>query len=211
MAFTIGLAILAGALTTGLLAYLSAANAEHRRTLDRISLESAAAAALGRMAAGEDMSLRPATLAALQLNGRTITVQTSLPEGKYDLRGDPEPLVLEALKTHGLAGGPLDAAAGGGLEAVSRAWRLSSGQEDCLRRFATLGRAPEEIRPDLVNGKLEGAFKAAAGDQVDLRAESPTPSGTRVLWVRARFAGQGEGWRLHDYRMLQLQEPGDCR
>lgn len=211
MSFTVGLAILGGALTTGLLAYLGAASTEQRRTLDRISLESAAAAALGRIAAGEGVSLKPRALPPVQLNGRTILIQTSLPEGKYDLRGDPEPLILEALEKHGFDTFLPDPPADGGLETMSRAWGLSSSQEDCLRRFATLGRAPEEIRPDVVEEKLEGAFTAMAGDQVDLRVELPTSPGAYVLWVRARFTGQSEGWKLHDYRALQLPGPSPCR
>lgn len=211
MAFTVGLAILGGALTTGLLAYLNAASAEHRRTLDRISLESAATAVLGRIAAGEDVSLTPTSLPPEQINGRMISVEVSSPMGKYDPRGDPESLVADALKARGFDRPVKEIVDAGGLGNASNIWKLSSSEEDCLRRFLTYGRAPAELSPDLAQKEPEGPAVIAAGDQLDLRLELQTASDFQILWVRARFTGQGGGWKLHDYRALQLPKQNLCR
>lgn len=211
MSFTLGLAILAGAVATGLQSYLRAASAEQRRTLDRISLETAAAATLGRMAAGAGVPLKTTTLTPERWNGRTIALQVSLPEGKHDLYGDPAESVMQVLQDLDFKH-PLD-----DLEEIERLsdlsaiWALDAAQEDCLRSRLTLGRAPEEFHPVIADGDLEGTFTASAGDQVDLRASLDGPSTTLVLWTRARFTGQRSGWKLHDYRQLTLTPGSACQ
>ena len=216
MSFAFGLAVFGTALAVTLRAYLVAGAAEQRDILDRITLESAANDALGRLAAGQSHSIKPTNLAEIGLNDRRVAVELSLPEGKYDLQSDPYPLVLEALQRQGLtAAGQRKPATPSfeTVEAMSRGWRLSASEEDCLRRFVTVGRAPEAFRPEAASGDGEGLMRSiAAGDQVDVRVSLAAQSGVNVLWIRARFTGAAERpWRVHDYRILRLgSSAGAC-
>jgi len=209
MSFAFGLAVFGTALAVGLRAYLAASTTQQRDILDRITLESAVNETLGRFAAGEVHSIKPTSLAELDLNQRRVAVDLSLPEGKRDLKGDPDTAVLEILQRHGLTVPEQNAAPPSNfasLEGLSRAWRLSAGQEDCLRRLATVGRTPEVYRPEAAPGDGEGLMRTiTAGDQVDVRASATASPATKVLWVRARFTGAVDGpWRVHDYRRLSL-------
>lgn len=209
MSFAFGLAVFGTALAVALRAYLVAGAAEQRDILDRITLESAANDVLGRLSAGEVHSIKPTSLAEIGLNRRRVAVELSLPEGKYDLQGDPYALVLKALQRHGLAAAGERKLATPSFEtvgALSRRWRLSASEEDCLRRIVTMGRAPEEFRAEAAPGDGEGSMRSiAAGDQVDVRVSLPAQSGVSVLWVRARFTGVVDRpWRVHDYRRLML-------
>ena len=209
MSFAFGLAVFGTALAVALRAYLAASAAEQRDILDQITLESAAHDVLGRLAAGEVHSIKPIQQAGMELNQRRVTVELSLPEGKQDLQGDPDRVVLDALNGYGreVAGKGRPAPSSfETLEGMSAAWRLSAKEEDCLRRVATVGRAPEVYRPEAAPGGGEGLTRSVtAGDQVDIRASQVTSTGSRVLWIRARFTGAANRpWRIHDYRRLTL-------
>ena len=81
-----------------------------------------------------------------------------MPEGKFDLRRDPDRVVLEVIKARGLTTGGVDKPAPSSfasLEAMARGWRMSARQEDCLRDVVTLGRAPEAFRPEATPGDGE--------------------------------------------------------
>jgi len=217
MSFAFGLAVFGTALAVALRAYLIASATEQREILDRITLDSTANDMLGRLAAGEVHSIKPVQLASIALNQRRVAVELSLPEGKRDLQGDPDRVLLDALDGYGReVAGKVSAAPSGfkSLEGLSRAWRLSAGEEDCLRRVATAGRAPEVYRPEAAPGSGEGLTRTiTAGDQVDIRVALVTSAGSRALWVRARFTGTVDRpWRVHDYRRLTLgSSPATCR
>ncbi len=209
MSFAFGLAVFGTALSVALRAYLVASAAEQRDILDRITLESSANDVLGRFAAGEVHSIKPTNPADVRLNQRRVAVELSLPEGKLDLRGDPDLLVRSALQRGGLAKTGKEVPAPARfetVEALSRSWRLSAGEEDCLRRLVTLGRAPEAFRTEAASGDGKGLMRSiAAGDQVDVRVSLSARSGVSVLWLRARFTGAiSRPWRVHDYRRLKL-------
>jgi len=209
MSFAFGLAVLGSALAVTLRAHLAASASEQRDIIDRITLESAVNGTLGRLAAGEVQPIQPTALDDVLLNGRRIAVELSLPEGKRDLGADPDASVLEILERHGLArpaGGQLAPSSFGSITEFSRAWRFSSSQEDCLRRVATVGRAPERFKPEARPGDEGHLVRTITpGDQVDLRVSYTTQSSTRVLWVRARFTGARDfAWRFHDYKPLTL-------
>lgn len=211
MSFALGLALLGGGLSVSLQAYLRAAARETGEALDRISLESAANETLGRIAAGEEHPVTPSTRPPLRLNGREVSVELSLPEGKRDLMDDSDEEVGEALESFGRPGLDLPpASARTSLPGFSAALRLSAAEEDCLRRLVTVGRAPEEFRPSAAPGAPHQARVAAAGDQVDLRLSTTGAAGPRILWLRARMTGQvSNPWALHDYRSLKIRAPGD--
>lgn len=218
MSFAFGLAVFGSALAVGLRAYLVASASEQRDILDRITLESAAHEMLGRLAAGEVHSIRPMQRDELGLNQRRVAIGLSLPEGKRDLKGDPDSEVLEVLQQHGLVS-PNRAQPAPSvfetLESMSRAWRLSADKEDCLRQVATVGRAPEEFRPAAAaatEDDLDVTRTISAGDQVDLRVSLTASGVTRTLWIRARFTGATDSpWRFHDYRRLTLKTTSTCR
>lgn len=209
MSFAFGLAVFGSALAVGLRAYLVASASEQRDVLDQITLESTVNDVLGRLAAGEVHSIKPSRPSYIELNQRRVAIELSLPEGKHDLQGDPDRTVLAALQRYGVAELNERRTAPSSFETLldmSRTWRLSAGQEDCLRRVVTVGRAPEEFRPAAAPGDGEGLTRTVtAGDQVDVRVSLSAPRVTSVLWVRARFTGAAEGpWRVHDYRRLSL-------
>lgn len=213
MSFALGLALLGGGLSVGLQSYLRAAARETGEALDRISLESAASEALGRIAAGEEHPVTPSTRPPLRLNGREIAVELSLPEGKRDLMGDPDDELGKALEPLGRGARDLPpVSARTSLSDLSAALRMSAAGEDCLRRLMTMGRAPEEFRPAAASGEPDRVRIAAGGDQVDLRVATAGAAGSRVLWLRARITGQvSNPWALHDYRSLRIGAPGDDR
>jgi len=217
MSFAFGLALFGGALSVGLRAYLVAAATQQRDIVDRITLESAAHEVFGRLSAGEVHPVRPSRLDDITLNARQVAVELSLPEGKYDLADDPDPLVLGVLRDHGLGAGSASRAAPSSfasLETMSRGWHLAAAEEDCLRRLMTVGRAPEELRPEAMPGDGESLARSiASGDQVDIRTSLQGRSGRRVLWMRARFSGNSmRPWQVHDFRLLAITSPAtDCR
>jgi hypothetical protein len=208
MSFAFGLAVLGTALAVGLRSYLVASAAQQREILDRITVESATHEVLGRLAAGQRHSIKPSKLADIELNQRRVSIELSLPEGKYDLKaeGDREPMIA-ALGRQAVAGPAQSASLSfySSIAELSHAWRLTAPKEDCLRRVVTVGRAPEAFDPEAAPGGGDELVRTAvAGDQVDLRA-SLSGASQRVLWTRARFTGSAhETWRLHDYRSLRF-------
>lgn len=207
MSFAFGLAVFGTALAVGLRSYLVAAATEQREILDRITLESATHDVLGRLSAGETHAIRPSRLADVQLNGRSVGVGLSLPEGKHDPGIDSDATVLEALRNRGLleeAGRNSGPSSFDNLEAMSRGWQLSAVREDCLRAWITFGRSPEEFRSEAAPGEGTGLTRTiSSGDQVDVRAALDSGSGQRVLWMRVRFSGSAiRPWQVHDFRRL---------
>lgn len=204
--------MLGGALAVGVQNYLKVAGLEQRRVLDRISLESAAVKVLGEIAAGEPHPLQPTRLPDVEINGRPITVSISLPEGKHEPSVDDPATIRDILHRAGVAESRSQSIATSLVEFLASRG-VSAAQEDCLRRELTYGRAPEEFRSDSAGAQeAEAASRpnvrtVSAGDQVDLRLARALPDGEQVLWVRARFGGEGRPWSLHDYRMLKIRTP----
>lgn len=207
ISFAFGLATLATVTAVSLRAYLNAAAARERLIVDRISLESATAWHAGRLVRGARHSIAPHALEPVTLNSREIAVELSLPEGKIDLGMDGADIVEPALatarlpkalaRTPGGEDGLVERAAAAGLDAIG---------EDCLRRGFTFGRWPEDLEPRARTADPGAPERtAAAGDQIDLRAELASRNGARVLWSRVRLTGAQNGaWTSHDYRRLQL-------
>lgn len=216
LSFAFGLAVLGGALAVGVQNYLKTVGIEQRRVLDRISLESAAAQVLGEIASGQAQPLRPTRLPDVDINGRRISVITSLPEGKHEPAMDDRREIGKILRRAGLAS-PRDYGAGDDSLAAFLASRgATAAQEDCLRRDLTYGRAPEAFRPEAAAPEAQADGQAAtalpaptwtagSGDQIDIRLALSSPQGERILWLRARFGGEGRPWGLHDYRTLTVR------
>lgn len=194
--FAFGLATLGTALAVSARSYLASATSRERAILDRISLESVAAQTLADIAAKGERPLQPLQLEAVRINGRLITIELSIPEAKIDLAMDDEAMIRKSFR----AFRSRRAVSSVGLEAWARGASLSVSDEDCLRRGATFGRAPETLDETLDEGLPLATL--AAGDQMDLRLQLDAGDMERVLWIRARFIGNGGAWRLHDYRAL---------
>lgn len=190
MSFTLGLAILGGALTLGVQNYLRTVSHQERAVREAIRLESAANQILGRAAAGEAIEL-----GASEVSGAVVEV--SLTGAKIDIRTDSSEVIEKAGEELGLPIRLAPARAASGLAELSNALGLSASQEDCLRRVFTYGRGGAPlVRPE----DLPKPWLARAGDQVDIRVT--VEGASTVLWVRARFTGRENGWRVHDYRRL---------
>lgn len=199
----------------------AAARAE--RDLDqRVSLESAVAAQADALLSGPAQPLAKHPGLNLAINGRTVSVEVSAPQGKYDLNGDEPAAIEQGLAVQGLDEGLRErlvavvtegrAAPGAvfaSLADVAAAARLSGAEEDCLRRWTTLGRWPGPLDTSGVGPAADGAVirVISPGDQADLRAAIDLPQGgRRVLWARLRFTGDpARPWRAHDWRFLTVQ------
>lgn len=210
MAFAVGLAIFGGALSTGLRAYLTAAAAEQGDILDRIALESAVNATLGQMVSDRESPI--ALNSEQSINLRVVKVEMGSPAFKYDLNGDADEQLMEALGPIAQSGKGRDTTNGiRTLDQLVRTWRLSTKEEDCARRWVTAGRAPA---PRLAEDESSEELIAIAGvgDQLDLRASITSDRGERVMWVRARLTGQPtRPWRYQDYRVLSInRENSGC-
>ena len=204
MAFAVGLGIFGGALTTGLRAYLTTAAAEQRDILDRIALESAVNATLGQMVSDRESSV--ALVSEQSVNLRVVKVEVASPAFKYDLNGDDEEELMEALGPIAQSGKGRDTTYGiRTLDQLVRIWRLSTKEEDCARQRVTAGRAPApRLAEDVSSEELIAV--AGAGDQLDLRASITSDGGERVMWIRARLTGQpAQPWRSQDYRVMTLR------
>lgn len=210
MAFAVGLAIFGGALSTGLRAYLTTAAAEQRDILDRIALESAVNATLGQMVSDRESPI--ALVSEQPINGRVVKIELASPAFKYDLNGDDEEELMEALSAIAQSGKGRDTTNGiRTLDQLARTWRLSTQEEDCARRLVTAGRAPAaRLSEDVSREELIAV--AGVGDQLDLRASIISDRGERVMWVRARLTGQpAEPWRIQDYRVMSTsRETNGC-
>ncbi|HYC74694.1 hypothetical protein [Brevundimonas sp.] len=195
ISFATGLALFGGALAVGLQAYLAAAADEAREIRTRIALESAVAAALGRLTAGQSAALeQPA-----EASGKP-DILISLVSAKADSAADDLEVVRAALAQAGVEmTGSVDPSETPDMASLSRRLRLNAAAEDCLRRALTYGRAPAVRAEAVAISAIQGV---SAGDQLDVRARLQTEDGERALWVRARFTGRADGWVVHDYRRL---------
>lgn len=191
MSFATGLAVFGGALAVGLQAYLAAAADEAREIRTRIALESAVAATLGGLTAGQAVPLeQPAG------SPDGVGILITLVSAKVDPAVDDPEHVQTALAKAGVGStGAVDSSEAPDLATLSRRLRLSAAAEDCLRRALTYGRAPAARAEAAMIPAIQGV---SAGDQVDVRASD----GVQALWVRARFTGRADGWVVHDYRRL---------
>ena len=211
VSFAFALVTLGTALAISLRGYLAAAGRTEQRIIDRISMESGAAAYLGQTASGRSQSIGPETLPPFFLNGRRVMIEVSLPEGKLDLSADDPKKLGDALKVENLPPEIAEAVRETeqhGLADVSRLASLSAVEEDCLRRGFTLGRAPDAFEPLAARVVSTSALRQPGpGDQVDLRLGLNPQSRTQTLWLRVRFSGGIRGWSFHDYRMLSLGAP----
>lgn len=211
ISFALGLALLGSAIAVGLSHYLGAAVGRERAILDRITLESAAAAELGRLSRGVPHPAAPHER-EMALNGRSVTVALSMPAGKHDLAGDARAVLAarldEARLPNGLAERPATGADGLALRASRLG--LAPAEEDRMRRLFTLGRAPGLLDPLAGEGAdMEVERILGAGDQVDVRVAFRALGGEHVLWLRARHLGEESGaWALHDHRRLRITHGG---
>lgn len=205
--FAFGLATLGTALAVSARSYLASATSSERAILDRISLESVAAQTLADIAAKGERPLQATKWPSVKLNDREIVIEISAPETKIDLDMDDEALIRTALEPLGVSDALGQEA--GNLVAWVRDARLSEDQEDCLRRRATFGRAPEAYR--IVDADMASSPAIlAAGDQVDLRLGLHASADAAVLWVRARLTARQGEWMLHDYRKLKVGQGLPC-
>lgn len=207
--FAFGLATLGAALAVSARSYIESAALRERAILDRISLESAASQALADIAASGARPLGPVQLDAVRINSRSLETEVSIPEAKVDLGMDDETRIREVVSQ--FAAGPSIDQTGThqGLAAWARDAGLSTAAEDCLRRRATFGRAPEPFSKALGSG-ADQESRLGVGDQVDLRVQLEIDGMSRVLWVRARYVGGETEWRIHDYRRLGGRMAEDC-
>lgn len=203
MSFTVGLAIFAGGLATGLRSYIQATVAQERAIREKIRLESAAATLLGELAAGQAVSSER----SLVIDGRAVALVTTPTSLLVDPAVDDARTVREAGGRAGLPIDPEVARDAAGLARLAAVMHLNASREDCLRRVLTYGRGGQP-RGDAE--ALPDAFTVRPGDQVDIRASL---SGDResVLLLRARFTDARTGWVLHDYRRLRGVEPCGLR
>jgi len=199
MSFTVGLAIFASALATGLGSYIRAAATEERSIREDMVLESAAAAVLGRLAAGDTV----ATAGKSENGGRTIEVAVSPTSLRIDLATDDAETIRIAGVKAGFRIDPNTARASEGLAVLSAQMRLGPSAEDCLRRSFTYGRGGQ---PKSGAAASPATIRVQPGDQVDVRISTSSAPAT-VLWVRARFTDDETGWALHDYRRLRGVTP----
>lgn len=197
----------------------AAARSKHDLT-ERVSLEAAVTATADALVTGGPKPLAAHAGPPVVVNGRTVDVQISAPQGKYDLNGDEPAVIVQALAAFG-APEPLQAKVAlalagktaetsiAGFRDFSAAARLSSAEEDCLRRWVTLGRWPGPLDESGIGAAGDGAAvrSLGPGDQADIRASLAVAGGrSRVLWARLRFTGeQAEPWRAHDWRFLAFR------
>jgi hypothetical protein len=199
MSFTVGLAVFAAALATGLGSYIRAAVSEEQSIRERILLESAAVTVLGELASGGAVRVH----GAREIDGRPVEVSVTPTSMRIDLATDDAESVRAGGAKLGLAIDPNIARAAPGLATLSAGMNLDASEEDCLRQAFTYGRGGQ-ARSD--TAALPDAFNVQSGDQVDVRV-STTGHAPTVLWVRARFTDDRSGWALHDYRRLRPTKP----
>lgn len=204
--FAFGLATLGTALAVSVRSYVTSATLRERAIVDRISLESAAAQTLAQIATHGERPLSAEHWPTVKFNGREVGVEVSTPDTKIDLGMDKEGLTRQVVQALALDRNASNEAKS--LVAWVRDAGVSSEQEDCLRRKATYGRAPEVLR--VLSAGETSSTVIAAGDQADLRLSIKRPLDTSILWVRARFTEMQGEWALHDYRNLKLIRSLDC-
>jgi len=201
--------------------YRKAAARAERELMDRVTLESAVAAQADALLTGPPAPLATHPGLTFALNGRTVTVEVSAPQGKYDLNGDGAEAIGQGLAVWGMDEGLRKKLAGASatpttrvdsLRDVAAALRLSQAEEDCARRWITLGRRPGPMDTTGLGtaGKDAATRSIGPSDQADLRAAVTGGGGKagggspRVLWARLRFTGDvDQPWRVHDWRFLR--------
>lgn len=202
MSFAFALVAMGTALAVSLRGYLTAAGRTEQRVIDRISMESVAAAYLGKIAAGEAVALGPSVQPEMVLNARGVILEASLPEGKRDPSGDTFAEVADAFAQAGLPT-PSQPIKSPSLTELSKSQKLGSSQEDCLRRVMTFGRYPAAYEPTARWGSTEWRTQnLTAGDQIDLRLSVEGRQNRSIVWMRARVVGGDAAWAVHDYRLL---------
>lgn len=203
MSLTVGLAIFAGALATGLRSYIRAMASQERAISEKIRLESAVTILLGEFADGKAVPLER----SLVIGGQPVDLMTTPTSLRVDPRVDDVRTVEEAGRQAGLLIDPEVARNAPGLAQLSAMMKLNASQEDCLRRVFTYGRGGQP------RGRAEAlpeAFTVEPGDQLDIRA-SLSSDDQSVLWLRARFTDARTGWVLHDYRRLRGVAPCELK
>ncbi|WP_162938766.1 hypothetical protein [Brevundimonas naejangsanensis] len=209
VSFAFGLATLGAALAVSARSYLVSAASRERAILDRISLESVAAQTLADIAIKRERPSQALQLEPVLINGRLIMVEASIPEIKVDLAMDDDEVIRSAMggtKDHGEVFKGIS-----GMAAWASAAGLSTVEEDCIRRVATFGRAPETFAASLRLPEAPLNVRLERGDQVDVRAILKKGRADQVLWVRARFDNPQVAWRVHDYRKLDGKLSRQCR
>ena len=212
--------------------YHKTAARTERELLERVTLESAVAAQADALLIGPQAPLAAHPGLTFAINGRTVTVEVSAPQGKYDLNGDTAETIGQGLAVYGfeptlrdritgvVAAGEAasEAARFESLRDLAAALELSQTQEDCVRRWLTVGRWPGPMDDTGTGnaGKDAATRRLSPGDQVDLRAVvDQRDGGQRMLWARLRYTGDaGEPWGVHDWRFLQpggAAATGTCR
>jgi hypothetical protein len=201
--------------------YRKAAARSERELLERVTLDSAVTAQADALLVGPPTPLAAHPGLTFAINGKTVTVEVSAPQGKYDLNGDTAQAIGQGLSVYGfepvlrdriigvVAAGQ---AAGGAarfesLRDLAAALDLSQTQEDCIRRWLTVGRWPGAMDNTGVGkaGRDAPMRRFSPGDQADLRAVvEQRGGGRRVLWARLRYTGDAiDPWKAHDWRLLQ--------
>jgi hypothetical protein len=203
--------------------YRKAAGRAERELLDRVSLESAVTAQADALLTGGPKPLAAHDGLTFAINRRTVSVEVSAPQGKFDLNGDTPEAIGQGLAVYGirpalserLTGALTAGRATAGqtpiayesLRDVAAALDLSASDEDCLRRWVTVGRWPGAMDDSGIGRAGDGAPERAIGpgDQSDLRASLVDRRGdSRALWARLRFTGDAaQPWKAHDWRFLQ--------
>ena len=201
--------------------YRKAAARAESELLERVTLESGVAAQADALLIGPPSPLAAHPGLTFAINGRTVTVEVSAPQGKYDLNGDSAESIGQGLSVYGFEPALRDRisglvaagqAAGGAarfesLLDLAAALELSQTQEDCVRRWLTVGRWPGPMDDTGVGnaGKHAATRRFSPGDQADIRAVvEQRGGGRRVLWARLRHTGDAaEPWGVHDWRFLQ--------
>ena len=211
ISFALGLALLGSAIAVGLSHYLRAAVGREQAIVDRITLESAAAAELGRLFRGAPHPAAPHAR-EIELNGRLVTLLVSMPAGKHDLGMDGRADLVARLDEARLPNGLAELLGPGpdGLALRSRRVGLGPAEEDRLRRSFTLGRAPGQLNPLAADGAdIDVEHTLRAGSQVDVRVGFRHHGDEQILWLRARHLGDESGaWALHDHRRLRIPGAG---
>jgi hypothetical protein len=214
----------AAAVVLGTASYRLTTGRVQRELVDRVSLESAIAATADDLINGAPQPLAAHDGQPLVINGRTVEVRISAPEGKFDLNGDSRRELADGLAVFGLQARLRDrllaalppppaegrpAASVDSLASVFEAAAINGAEEDCLRRWVTVGRWPEGRADEAMGPAADEAptREIRAGDQVDLRASIAGPRGRiRVLWARLRFTGAPDRpWLAHDWRFLTIR------
>lgn len=220
LAFSI-MAVAAG-LTGMVIVRAKAARQKDNDVFARITLESAAQAALAQLER-DGVPQTDRWSADFTLNGRTVRVTYIAVGYEADFNDDPIETVLAAVPGPALQARIARALAlpplkpdGSPVRAQFQRMRdfmaavqASPGEEDCLRGRLTLGRQTMAPTPRPERTALTPPTAAVLpGEVLVVRASLDSARYQDVLWERTRFSGvKGAAWHIHDWRMLRLS-PG---